>query len=214
MVQNESITTPAVKLEDTTFIPAGGVYYIENGEYKYVAKNTDGSFHVPANATVQTFNVPENKITTFGASNDLNNNEALRFGNYSRLAGNGVTHGTLVFEGAWLELKNHYIKKGYTVEQFVEAIYKNAVETLKKPANEEKTFVSYTLGKETINVYIFKQKNYMWKDAEKGILEYTLRLNGTKAGNTYAAVAFAENGDKVTFSQDVKSVTVPQLQEN
>lgn len=206
------IEIPAVTPDDNTFIPAGGVYYVENGEYKYVEKKTDGSFDVPAGATIQTFNVPANKITTFGASNDLNNKDALRFGSYSKLAKDGATHGTMIFEGAWLELKNYYIKKGYTVQEILPAVYASVLRTLAKPENKDKTFVKYTVTnaegeKLDVNVYIFAQKNYMWKDEANGILEYTLRLNGTKPGKTYTAAAFSKTTeDVVTFTEDVKSV--------
>lgn len=206
-VQESATTTPAVTTDDTTFIPAGGVYYVEDGEYKYVDKKTDGSFDVPAGATIQTFNVPDNKITTFGASKDLNNESALRFGSYSKLATDGATHGTMVFEGAWLELKNYYIKKGYTVQEILPAVYASVLRTLEKPENEGKTFVKYTVNGKVVNVYIFGQKNYMWKDEAKGILEYTLRLNGTESDEIYTAAAFSKTqAGVVTFTNDVKSV--------
>ena len=216
-VQGATEETPkTITPESNKFIPQGSVYKkISENEYVFADKNTNGEFIITEEGyQYDSFDVPENKITTFGASNDLTNKTSLRFGSYSELNVNCSSHGTVIFEGNWLALKNHYIKKGYTVNQFVEAIYNNAVATLEKPENAGKTFVSYKLGKETINVFIFKQKNYMWKDTEKGILEYTLRLSGTTSGLTYTAAAFAIEGETVTFTENVKSVTAPQPQEN
>lgn len=200
---------------DTTkkFVPYGGVYTTINGEYVYAEKNEDGTFSAQdalGEYKYQSYDIPTNGITTFGASNDLKNKEAIRFGSYSENYVEGVTkHGTVVFEGDWLILKNYYIKKGYTVQEFVKAIYDNATATLAKPENENKTFVTYTLSGKKINVYIFWQKNYMWKDKNNGILEYAIRLQNMQPNTTYTAVGFSSNPETnvITFSEDVKSVT-------
>ncbi len=192
------------------FIPQGSVYYKDGNNYVFATKDENGDFIADKGAgtyTYQSYTIPANGITTFGASKDLNNESALRFGSYSKLATDGATHGTMIFEGAWLELKNHYIKKGYTVQEILPAVYANVLSTLEKPENEGKTFVKYTVNGKVVNVYIFGQKNYMWKDETKGILEYTLRLNGTESGKIYTAAAFSKTqAGVVTFTNDVKSV--------
>lgn len=195
-----------------TFIPQGAVYVKTGDTYTFAEKQENGSFTATAEGkyTYQSYTIPENKITTFGASNDLTNSNALRFGSYSEHYKSGVKHGTMIFEGAWLALKNYYIQKGYTVQEIIPAVYKNVLATLDKPDNADKTFVTYNVNGQTVNVYIFEQKNYMWKNDTYGILEYALRLNGTTSGLTYTAAAFAIEGETVTFTENVKSVTAPQ----
>lgn len=194
-----TVTAPAQK-----FIPYGGVYTVDGENYTFVDKNDDGTFSAPAGAVYQTYDVPGNGITTFGASDDIEYPDRLKFGSYSTLNGNAKEHGTLLFEGDWLELKNHYIKKGYTVQQFVEALYKDA--TTKLAANPNATHVIYRVNGKPINVYRFIQNNYMWKGGN--VLEYSIRLQGVKAGTTYTAVAYSIAGDDtVTISENVKSVS-------
>lgn len=210
--ENPKTITPANK----KFIPQGSVYKkISENEYVFADKNTNGEFIITEEGyQYDSFDIPDNKITTFGASNDLIDSKALRFGSYSEHYKSGVEHGTMIFEGAWLALKNYYIQKGYTVQKIIPAVYKNVLATLDKPENAGKTFVTYNVNGQTVNVYIFEQRNYMWKNDTDGILEYTLRLNGTTSGLTYTAAAFAIEGETVTFTENVKSVTVPQPQEN
>lgn len=197
-------TETTIKAPANKFIPVGGVYTGTGNNVEYVEKNEDGSFTAPAGAVYQSFDVPTNGITTFGASDDPQDNTRLRFGSYSNLNNNAKEHGTLVFEGEWLVLKNYYIQKGYTVQQFVKALYNDV--TAKLAANPDADFVYYKVNGETINVYRFKQQNYMWKGGE--VLEYAIRLNGVKTDKTYTGVAYSiSSNDVVTLSEDVKSVT-------
>ena len=135
--------------------------------------------------------------------NYVEDNNRIRFGNYSTLNAEGTLHGTLVFEGEWLELKNYYIQNGYTVQQFINAIYSDV--TKKLAANENAKFVYYKVNGKTINVYRFVQNNHMWKNGN--VLEYAIRLNGAIANTVYTGVAFSVAGEKVTLSENVKSVT-------
>lgn len=200
-----------------TFIPQGAVY-VKNGDtYTFAEKQPDGSFTAPiaGKYTYQSYNIPTNGITTFGASNDPEDNTRLRFGSYSKV---GANNGTMVFEGDWLALKNYYIKNGYTVQQFTKAIYTNARKVL--DANPGKKFVYYDVptddGKPTrVNVYLFAQTKYMWttafnQDVAAGngeyITEYAIRLDGIKENTTYAAVAYCSVNNDVIISKDVKSV--------
>ena len=198
-----------------TFIPQGAVYVKDGNTYTFAKKESDGTFTAPTEGayTYQSYTIPTNGITTFGASDDTTYPNRLRFGNYTKINSNSIENGTLVFVGEWLTLKNYYIKKGYTVEQFVNAIYKDV--TAKLAANKNATHVFCDIGGKKTEVYRFVQKNYMWKSTDNSVLEYTIRLQGIQPDTTYAAVAYSIANDKtVTISQDVKSVTVPQPQEN
>ena len=205
----EIVTTPVETEQPVTapagkFIPYGSVYTGSSDNATFVEKNADGTFTAPAGAVYQSFDIPANGITTFGASKDTEYADKLRFGSYSNLNDGAREHGTLVFEGDWLTLKNYYIQKGYTVQQFVKALYDDV--TAKLAANPNAKFVYYNLGNgEKINVYRFVQKNYMWKGGS--VLEYSIRLNGVKDNTTYTGIAYSIAGNNtVTLSEDVKSV--------
>ena len=198
--------TVNVVVEPKKFVPQGSVYVKNGNTYTFAEKQADGTFKATdaGDYVYQSFDIPENGITTFGASDDPQDNTRLRFGSYSNLNNNAKEHGTLVFEGEWLVLKNYYIQKGYTVQQFVKALYNDV--TAKLAANPDADFVYYKVNGETINVYRFKQQNYMWKGGE--VLEYAIRLNGVKTDKTYTGVAYSiSSNDVVTLSEDVKSVT-------
>ena len=190
-----------------TFIPQGAVYVKDGNTYTFAKKESDGTFTAPTEGayTYQSYTIPTNGITTFGASDDTTYPDRLRFGNYTKINSNSIENGTLVFVGEWLTLKNYYIKKGYTVEQFVNAIYKDV--TAKLANNKNATHVFYEIGGKRTEVYRFVQKNYMWKSNDNSVLEYAIRLQGIQPDKTYAAVAYSIANDKtVTISQDVKSV--------
>ncbi len=207
-------------LSTNTFIPVGGVYkettVNDKTNYIFAEKNQDGSFTLPGDGFVyQTYEIPENGITTFGLSNDVDHPELLRFGNFSNLNDAYTSHGTMVFEGDWLALKNYYIQRGYTVKDFVKVLYNNAFtilnsdENLSKPEGERATHVYYELPgvEDPIKLFLFKQKNYMWKDEDEGILEYTIRLHGVKENTMYAGIAYSvDKTGAVTISENVKSI--------
>lgn len=191
------------------FVPQGSVY-IENADktFTFAEKQADGTFKSTAagNYVYQSFDVPANGITTFGASDDPVDPKRLRFGNYSKINSDAKERGTLIFEGDWLALKNYYIQNGYTVQQFVAIIYKDV--TAKLAANPNATHVYYKLNGKQINVYRFVQKKHLWKSTDGNVIEYSIRLDGIKDDTTYTGVAYSIAGDdKVTISEDVKSVT-------
>lgn len=198
---SNTVTAPADK-----FIPYGGVYKQDGNNITYADKNADGSFSVSESGYVyQSYDVPENKITTFGASDDLTVTDAIKFGSYSELYSADAEHGTMVIEGDWNALSNYYIKRGYTVQQFIKSLYNKTKAILAE--NENADYVYYTLGSETINVYLFAQNKYMWRNESTGILEYAVRLHGIQNDQTYTAVAYAEKDNTLTISNEVKSVT-------
>ncbi|MBQ4118995.1 MAG: hypothetical protein IJD45_01225 [Clostridia bacterium] len=224
--QSTTDFTPPVS--NTTFTPAGGVYSEVTGEdnkttYVYANKNENGtfSFENAVNKYVyQTFDKPENGITTFGLSNDLNHPALLRFGNFSNLynaTNENLEHGTMIFEGDWLELKHYYIALGYEVKDFVKALYNNASAILNKPENIANgiTHVYYNVpksdgGTTTVNLYLFKQKNYMWKDEDNNILEYTVRLHGAQKDVRYTGIAYSVDNGVVTISENAKSIVATE----
>ncbi len=191
------------------FVPQGAVY-IDNGDdtYTFATKQADGSFLATdaGDYVYKAYDIPSNKITTFGASNDPDDPSRLRFGSYSALNDKAEEHGTLVFEGNWLALKNLYIQNGYSVKDFVEAIYSDVTEKL--AANENANHVSYKVGEDRINVYRFKQTKYMWKDEANGVLEYAIRLSNVKENTKYTGIAFsiAKDTGAVTIAENVKTV--------
>ena len=195
-----------------------------------------------------------NKLTPFGAAKQLDpkpvtDNPALtnsagswRFGSYSTYddltdteTETGVTnmhHGTMMFVGDWLSLKEYYIKQGNSVQQFVKAIYEemtNLENNKQLDINEVDKFtthhVSYRVPnrkyseatKETeeqyvwIDVYKYPRKHYIWRDFE-GKLEYAIRLHNMQPDRTYTAVAYClKDGDEpknAQISHNVKSIYV------
>ena len=197
------------------FIPQGSVFKEVDGTYIQAQKDKDGNFNVGEGYVFNSFDIPANGITTFGASNLVKNTRTVRFGSYSQKNDGTKTHGTMVFEGNWLLLKNYYIKLGYSVEQLVNMIYQNFDETLNLSNNSGKEFVFYKVpkedgtGYETINVYKFTQQKYIWKN-DSGVLEYGLQINNVADNQTYTAVAYSHNNDDksiATVSAEVKSIT-------
>ncbi len=209
--ENGSATVTQETAGANKFIPHGAVYKYdsETDKYTYAQKDENGNFNITNDYTVNSFDIPANGITTFGASDFGKNTETVRFGSYSQNNDGTKTHGTMVFEGNWLALKNYYIKYGYSVQDLVNMIYQDFETTLNSEVNKGKTFVSYTLGNETINVYKFEQSRYIWKN-NSGILEYGLQITNVKGGITYTAVAYSHDiNDKsnAVVSAEVKSIT-------
>lgn len=224
--ENTKDFTPNINTQ-TTFIPVGGVYKAttvgDKTTYEMAVKNDDGTFSFKDNNggfTYQEYKVPENGITTFGLSNDLNHPELLRFGNFSNLynaTNENLEHGTMIFEGDWLELKHYYIALGYEVKDFVKALYNNASAILNKPENIANgiTHVYYNVpksdgGTTKVNLYLFKQKNYMWKDEDNNILEYTVRLHGAQKDVRYTGIAYSVDNGVVTISENAKSIVATE----
>ncbi len=215
------ITSGNVELsyEETTtagnFIPYGSVYKAVGNNFSFAKKDATGNFTISESGyKYDTYKIPENGITTFGVS--FKNND-LRFGNYSKLNETDVKHGTMVFEGDWLALKEYYIKKGYDVKEILKAIYNDYD---KKNPNREYQYVYYTVKdknnvSQQVNVYKFDQKNYMWKgqDSAANVLEYAIRLVDYIPEKNYTAIAYSINGEEVKLSDNVKSITPADVTE-
>ncbi len=205
ITETQTITAPSGK-----FIPNGAVLD-KNG--KFIYKNAQGVFAVEKDAQYASYDIPQNGITTFGASDSLED-PAIKFGSYSELNTATAKHGTMVFEGEYVYFKNYYIKKGWTVEKFVKAFY-DAYDNAKTDNADYIYFIITDKNgiEHQLNVYKFDQKNHMFKNGK--VLEYTIRLSAPKdqkLSGTYAAVAYSideARGDenKIILSQEVKSVT-------
>jgi hypothetical protein len=93
-------------------------------------------------------------------------------------------HGTMMFVGDWLSLKEYYVKQGNTVQQFVKAIYKEMTELestidpeTQKPVlgtNVVDEFTTYHVSYQVpdrftgekiwVDVYKYPRKHYIWRD--------------------------------------------------
>lgn len=210
-VSNKTLTA-----EDNYFIPYGSVYKETDTGFAFITKEANGSFNIPeGDYKYKEYKIPDNGITTFGFSYK-EDEKHLRFGSYSNKNTTGVKHGTMVFEGDWLALKEHYIKQGYTVQQILKAIYDNYD---KKNPDREYTYVYYTVtdkegNNKQVNVYKFDQNNYMWKgqDEDARVLEYAIRLTNYLPETNYTAVSYSIDGEEITLSDNVKSTTTVAFQ--
>ena len=244
------------------FIPYGGVY--TDVDKTFSTKDKNGNFtNIPEGSKFVQFKLPKeilddnkiqiNKLTPFGASTQMDSDEnittgplagskgAWKFGSYSEYDdvtdSNPTTkmhHGTMMFVGDWLSLKEYYIKQGNTVQQFVKAIYEDITALENNPNNTDfgkneaddfsKTFhVSYQIPnrryseatKETepeyvwIDVYKLPRKHYIWRDND-GKLEYAIRFHNMQPSRTYTAVAYCLENEKsfqnAHISHNVKSI--------
>ncbi len=209
------ITSSALVNTNEYFIPSGGIFKNngtdEEPEYVFATKQANGTFKTDdaiSTYTYQKYELPDNGITTFGIQNDVDHPALIRFGNYVSENYNPSErdYGMMLFEGDWLAVKNHYISKGYTVQEFVEAFYNNAYSLLN---GKDATHVKYTFNGKDFSLYLFKQENFMWKDETNGILEYTMRLHGA-SNNVYTGIAYNtdKNGANPIISENVKSIKV------
>lgn len=201
----EEATTELAQPNNDTFIPYGSVL---DADGKFVAKDpATGAFALDASKkyTYSTFTKPsaDAGLITYGVSNEKNAPNNLRFGTYSVQA-DTYNHGTLIFEGNWEALRNHYIQKGYTIQEFVKAIYTHALTKI-----EGYDYVSYTVGSEKINVYIVPQTKVMWQSKDGKTLEYAVRVNN--ASGTYTGIAYSyskTNNEDIKISVNARTKTV------
>ena len=197
--------TELAQPNDDTFIPYCSVL---DADGKFVAKDpATGAFALDASKkyTYSTFTKPsaDAGLITYGVSNEKNAPNNLRFGTYSVQA-DTYNHGTLIFEGKWEALRDHYIQKGYTIQEFVKAIYKNALTKI-----EGYDYVSYKVGSEKINVYIVPQTKVMWQSEDGKTLEYAVRVNN--ASGTYTGIAYSyskTNSEDIKISVNARTTTV------
>ena len=187
------------------FIPYGSVYtYDADTGYTWYKKDEDGTFkNVPADVSYQEFEIPENGITTFGASEDTTTGNP-QFGTYA-LDVNGKTCGTMSIIGDWDGFVNYYCSdNSRTVAQLVASV--SAYYDANITTDYTHVILKWSDGtnENTLKIYKKNQVNWMWKDGTN--LQYALRVNGLNDGDICTAVGYAVNADgEVTFSETVKT---------
>ena len=213
IIKEETVISQPVKDEESDveyFIPYGAVYTGEATDPTYVPKNEEGEFTVAPGTVVKTFKVPEGGFGTFGISHSaVALKPAKQFGNVDTKYTRDKKYGTLVIVGDWSGFRDWYLSnKAYSNSELVNKIY-NAFNKA-NPATDGKRTYDYVLfeaGDSEIKVYNVDQKNWMWKSAEKGIIEYAVRVFGLPTTTTeYAAVAYNTNGGNVNVATDIKTV--------
>lgn len=205
---NEDLTTGE-------FIPLGGAYTENAGNYTYYTKNENGTidFTGATSVTVLKCMLPtEKRVTTFGASpsmiNDANKGSSIQFGSFA-LKDSGKKYGTLIIVGDFEEYKK---VKGYTDEKAFARWAKGYDKYLEKNpsiANEgDYIYETYDTDKK---IYIAKvpQSRKMWENNEQ--LQYALRIVGiTNSNETYTAVAYSKDTSYV-FSNEYHNASLSSL---
>lgn len=204
-------------LTDGEFIPLGGAFTNNAGDYTYYAKNDTGAidFAGATSVTVLKCMLPTVKrVTTFGASpsmiNDANKGSSIQFGSFA-LKDSGKQYGTLIIVGDFEEYKK---VKGYTDEQAFARWAKGYDKYLEINSStaKEGDYISETY--DAVNdkkIYIAKvpQRRIMWENSEQ--LQYALRIVGiTKSSETYTAVAYSKDTSYV-FSNEYHNASLSSL---
>ena len=151
-----------LKEETGYFIPYGSLGYTENGVFKAIDKNDDGSFsasNFPTDLGSLSYNkykLPANKIMTFAQSGK---GTAYQFGTYA-LEEAGTKFGTMCIAGDWTEFAEYFKNnKNMTEGEMLSAIY----EAYNKNINGHK-YVKMTCNNKanTIRVYVVENQKQMW----------------------------------------------------
>lgn len=217
---NETATLQQSAAGEGYFIPYGSVYNGEPVKANYVPKDENGNFVVSAGTVVKKFAVPENGITTFGASDStVKDLPAKQFGTFAKdYAPDTKTYGTLVIMGDWAGFKGWYLSnKAYSDAVIIEKLYA-AFETANPLDEGERRYdyVTFEAGTSTIKVYNVAQKKYMWKSEADGILEYAVRVYGLENNTAYTAVAYNASKENpatdVIISKEIKTETYTEKQ--
>lgn len=207
VVPENKKTTTDLQDNDTTFYPYNSVYTGEeltNGTR--LEKDVYGKFTIPsgATATYKAFAKPTNNILTFGTSRntiakDGENN--LQFGTYTNK--NGVTNGTMLILGSWVNYIDYQIKEnGLTAEEVLQEMYKaNPV----KNKDYAKLYYKNAEGKDkAVLVYKKGRSTFAWKMDDNSAMEYALRVYDS-GKYTCTAVGYYVDGENVVFSSQLKS---------
>lgn len=183
--------------DDKHFIPYG---FLTDSE-GYILKEKDGSFKkVSADQKYAEYEIPENGITTFAAS-DHTTERAIQFGTYTTRAADGTTRGTLLFED-WETLKNYYIKEcGFSVNDILTKV--NELYDAKLKADPTIAGIKVKAGDKEVVVRRVKQTKAMWKVKSKNLLQYAARLKGVNPNTSYTAVGYIIANGNVTFSENM-----------
>ena len=190
-----------LKEETGYFIPYGSLGYTENGVFKAIDKNDDGSFsasNFPTDLGSLSYNkykLPANKIMTFAQSGK---GTAYQFGTYA-LEEAGTKFGTMCIAGDWTEFVEYFKNnKNMTEGEMLSAIY----EAYNKNINGHK-YVKMTCNNKanTIRVYVVENQKQMWSSNEAR--QFSLQITGVQR-EEYAAVGYALNNGNAVFSDTVQ----------
>lgn len=187
--------------DDKHFIPYG---FLTDSK-GYILKEKDGSFkNVTAGQEYAEFEMPDNCITTFAAS-DHTTERAIQFGTYTTRAADGTTRGTLLFED-WETLKNYYIKeKGFSVNDILTKV--NELYDAKLKADSTIAGIKVKAGDKEVVVRRVEQTKAMWKVNGSENLQYAARLLNAGADTAYTAVGYIIANGNVTFSENMVTST-------
>ncbi len=195
-------TAGDVKASDSDhFIPYG---FLTDGN-GYILKEKDGSFkNVSAEQEYAEFEIPDNGITTFAAS-DHTTEQAIQFGTYTTKAADGTTRGTLLFED-WETLKNYYIKeKGFSVNEILTKV--NELYDAKLAADSNIAGIKVKAGDTAVVARRVEQTKAMWKVNGSENLQYAARLLNAGKDTAYTAVGYIIANGNVTFSENMVTST-------
>ena len=190
-----------LKEETGYFIPYGSLGYTENGVFKAIDKNDDGSFsasNFPTDLGSLSYNkykLPANKIMTFAQSGK---GTAYQFGTYA-LEEAGTKFGTMCIAGDWTEFVEYFKNnKNMTEGEMLSAIY----EAYNKNINGHK-YVKMTCNNKanTIRVYVVENQKQMWSSNEAR--QFSLQITNVQR-EEYAAVGYALNNGTAVFSDTVQ----------
>ena len=203
LTKNTTKTVGDVKAsDDKHFIPYG---FLTDDKEGYILKEKDGSFkNVTAGQEYAEFEIPDNGITTFAAS-DHKSQTAIQFGTYTTKAADGTTRGTLLFED-WETLKNYYIKeKGFSVDTILAKV--NELYNAKLKADSNIAGIKVKAGDKEVVVRRVEQTKAMWKVNGTEELQYAARLLNAGKDTTYTAVGYIIANGTVTFSENMVTST-------
>ena len=194
-----------LKEETGYFIPYGSLGYTENGVFKAIDKNDDGSFsasNFPTDLGSLSYNkykLPANKIMTFGQGESEKVKGAYQFGTYA-LEEAGTKFGTMCIAGDWTKFVEYFKDKmNLTEGEMLSAIYGKYIENI----NGHK-YVKMTCNNKanTIRVYVVENEKQMWKSSDAR--QFSLQITGVKSSEEYAAVGYALNKGTAVFSDTVQ----------
>ena len=192
-----------LKEDEGYFIPYGSLGYTEDGVFKAIDKNDDGSFsasNFPEDLTKLSYNkykLPENGIMTFAQGEKATG--AYQFGTYA-LENAGTEFGTMCIAGQWTEFVEYFKdNKNMTEGEMLSAIY----EAYKAKFDSNHKYVNMTCngGANKIRVYVVKNQKQMWSSNEAR--QFSLQITGVKS-EEYAAVGYALNNGTAVFSDTVQ----------
>ena len=192
-----------LKEDEGYFIPYGSLGYTENGVFKAIDKNDDGSFsasNFPTDIGSLSYNkykLPANGIMTFAQGGK---GTAYQFGTYALESASGSKEfGTMCIAGQWTEFVEYFKNnKNMTEGEMLSAIYK----AYNEKVNGHK-YVNMTCngGTNKIRVYVVKNQKQMW--SSNTARQFSLQITGVKS-EEYAAVGYALNNGTAVFSDTVQ----------